>query len=124
MTKQILVIDDDAAVRLTVETVLAGLGYQVVCARDGQEGIELFRSMRPDLVITDIIMPRREGIETVLTIRHEQPDARIIAMSGGGRMIGSDDALSLARKLGANQVISKPFDIDKLAAMIKQLIGA
>jgi CheY-like chemotaxis protein len=123
MTKQILVIDDDAAVRVTVQSVLSRFGYKVISAADGEEGIRLFRSIRPDLVITDIIMPVREGIETILAIRHEQPEAKIIAMSGGGR-IGNADLLSMARQLGADQVIAKPFDIDGLTAIVAQTLAA
>jgi CheY-like chemotaxis protein len=122
MTKQILVIDDDAAVRMTVHTILTDLGYSVICAVDGEEGMQLFRSLRPDLVITDIIMPKREGIETIIAIRRERPEAKIIAMSGGGR-INCADLLSMARDLGANHAITKPFDIDGLTAVVNQSFG-
>jgi DNA-binding response OmpR family regulator len=122
MTKQILVIDDDALVRTTVEQVLASAGYRVMCAADGEEGIRLFRSLLPDLVITDLIMPIREGIETIREIKHEQPEAKIIAMSGGGRM-GSADILAMARQLGADYAIAKPFRFDELTAMVRQSLA-
>jgi DNA-binding response OmpR family regulator len=118
MTARILVIDDDTAVRVTIETVLAGCGYGVVCAADGKEGVRLFLALRPDLVMTDIIMPVQEGIETIFEIRQEQPTARIIAMSGGGR-IASSDLLGMARELGADHVLAKPFDIDGLIAVVQ-----
>lgn len=115
-------IDDDAAVRMTVHTILTGLGYSVICAENGEEGMQLFRSLRPDLVITDIIMPKREGIETIIAIRREQPEAKIIAMSGGGR-INCADLLSMARGLGADHSITKPFDVDGLAAVVNQALS-
>jgi two-component system, chemotaxis family, chemotaxis protein CheY len=122
VTKQILVIDDDPAVRLTIVAILAGLPYQVICAADGEEGIRLFRSLRPDLVITDILMPKQEGIETILAIRQEQSDAKVIAMSGGGR-IGRTDLLIMARELGADHILAKPFDIDGLTAVVQQILS-
>jgi CheY-like chemotaxis protein len=108
MTK-VLVIDDDALVRNTISRMLRCWGYEVVIAEDGNRGVELFQTAEPALVITDIIMPDKDGIETIREIRAAQPDARIIAMSGGGR-IGNLDFLSFAAKLGATEIISKPFD--------------
>lgn len=122
LKKQILVIDDDPAIRLTLEIILTGAGYEVICAANGEEGVRLFRAVRPDLVITDVIMPVREGIETILGIRQEQPDARIIAMSGGGR-IASRDLLTKARNLGADRIMAKPFDMDELTAVVQQTLS-
>jgi DNA-binding response OmpR family regulator len=118
VTKQILVIDDDAAIRLTIETILTSSGYGVVCAADGKEGVRLFRDLRPDLVITDVIMPVQEGIETILVLRQEQPDAKIIAMSGGGR-IASSNLLGMARGFGADHILAKPFDLEGLIAVVQ-----
>lgn len=121
--KKILVIDDDAAVRLTLEHLLAGAGYEVVSASDGEEGIRLFRTVQPDLVITDIIMPKLAGIETIREIKREQPRAKIIAMSGGGR-IRNTDFLKWAQELGAHSVIAKPFAIDELTAAVHRSLAA
>jgi len=118
VAKQILVIDDDAAIRLTIETILTISGYQVICAADGKEGVRLFLSLKPDLVITDVIMPVQEGIETILVLRKAQPEAKIIAMSGGGR-IDSTNLLSMAQGFGADYILTKPFDIDGLLAVVK-----
>jgi DNA-binding response OmpR family regulator len=118
VTKRILVIDDDAAIRLTIETILTSSGYTVICAADGKEGVRLFRDTRPDLVITDVIMPVQEGIETILVLRQEHPDAKIIAMSGGGR-IASTNLLGMARGFGADHILTKPFDIDGLIAVVQ-----
>jgi len=108
---KILIIDDDAFVRETLIRILEDEGYQVITAPDGRRGLDAFRRERPDLVITDIIMPEQEGIETIMEIRGERPDAKIIAISGGGR-IGNTDFLQIARKLGAADIIAKPFDPD------------
>ena len=107
--KRILVIDDDAAVRLAIETVLTSAGYCVTCAADGNEGVRIFLAFHPDIVITDVIMPVQEGFETILALRREQPEIKIIAMSGGGR-VASTDFLSMARGFGADHVMAKPFD--------------
>jgi DNA-binding NtrC family response regulator len=108
---KILVIDDDVIVRETIIQILEDRGYQVVSAEDGKHGVASFRSEKPDLVITDIIMPEKEGIQTITEIRREKPDAKVIAISGGGR-IGNTDFLKIAQKLGASEVIAKPFDPD------------
>jgi DNA-binding response OmpR family regulator len=119
---KILVIEDDVLVRNMVDKVLRHGGYDVVMAEDGVRGITSFRSERPDLVLTDIIMPEREGIATIVELRRECPDAKIIAMSGGGR-IGSADFLGMAKKLGANDIIPKPFLPQELLRRIKACLG-
>ena len=120
--RKILVIDDDILVRDTIVRILERKGYQVLVAGDGARGVRMFRSEQPDLVITDIIMPEKEGLETIREIRGQRPDARIIAISGGAR-IGNMDFLDVAGKLGASEIMSKPFDpadlvdrIDRAAA--------
>src|SRR5215472_16324961 len=92
----ILVIDADGAARHTIVQVLEEVGYQVASAQDGKCGLASFRREPPDLVITDIIMPEKEGIQTITEMRGERPDAKIIAISGGGR-IGNTDFLKIAR---------------------------
>jgi DNA-binding response OmpR family regulator len=122
---QILVIDDDAAIRSTIEAVLTGAGYDVTCAADGEEGVRLFRALRSALVITDVVMPIKEGIETILALRERQPQVRIIAMSGGGRFAPgggrsvSTDLLGMARAFGADHLLLKPFDADQLIAVVE-----
>ncbi len=119
---KILVIDDDVVVRTAMVQFLEDLGYDVVSAEDGQRGMRLFRSEKPDLVITDIIMPEKEGIQTIAEIRRERPDAKVIAVSGGGR-IGNTDFLKIARQLGATDVIAKPVDPDDFAARIERCLS-
>jgi CheY-like chemotaxis protein len=117
---KILVIDDDHLVRYTLSKILSRKGYEVVTAADGKRGITLFRNEHPDLVITDIIMPEQEGIDTIIQIRHERPNAKIIAISGGGR-IRNIDFLEMARSLGADDVIAKPFEADDLLRRFAEL---
>ena len=119
---KILVIDDDVVVRTAMVQFLEDLGYDVVSAEDGQRGMRLFRSEKPDLVITDIIMPEKEGIQTIAEIRRERPDAKVIAVSGGGR-VGNTDFLKIARQLGATDVIAKPVDPDDFAARIERCLS-
>jgi DNA-binding response OmpR family regulator len=119
---KILLIDDDLVVRTAMVQFLADLGYEVVVADDGERGLRLFRSEKPDLVITDIIMPEKEGIQTIVEMRREQPSTKIIAVSGGGR-IGNADFLKVARSMGANDVIAKPVDPDDFAARIKRCLS-
>ena len=80
---KVLVIDDDILVRRTISRILQHGGYEVSLAEDGAKGVAKFRSERPDLVITDIIMPEQEGIETIIQLLRDNPAARIIAVSGG-----------------------------------------
>jgi two-component system chemotaxis response regulator CheY len=120
---KILVIDDDTIVRETIVQVLEDHGHGVVSAEDGKRGVAAFRAERPDLVITDIIMPEQEGIQTITEIRGLAPQAKIIAISGGGR-IGNADFLKIARHLGAADVIAKPFDPDDLVARVDRCLAA
>jgi two-component system chemotaxis response regulator CheY len=120
MTK-ILVIDDDAIVRRTLTKILEDGGYEVVNADDGLRGMAMFRSEQPDLVITDIIMPDQEGIQTITEMRSAKPDAKIIAISGGGR-IGNTDFLKIAQQLGAFDALAKPFDPDDLLRRVRRCL--
>jgi DNA-binding NtrC family response regulator len=122
MAKIILVIDDDAVVRTTIEQILEDAGYEVVTARNGLHGTVAFHRTQPDLVITDIIMPEQDGIQTITEIRAAKPDAKIIAISGGGR-IGNADFLAMARTLGAIDVIPKPFDSDELLTVVANCLA-
>jgi CheY-like chemotaxis protein len=120
---RILVIDDDPAVRLSVQLVLEHDGHQVVCAADGEEGLLTFASMPPDLVVTDIIMPNIEGIETIMEIRKRDPKTPILAISGGTRL-SSIDFLRMAEMLGANAILPKPFERQDLIAAVRRLLPA
>jgi DNA-binding response OmpR family regulator len=107
-------------VREFIKNALEDDGYRVLLARDGEEGMEIFRSERLDLVITDIVMPRKGGIETIIEMRREQPDARIIAISGGSR--NGPDVLHVAKLLGACEVVGKPFTGQGLLGLVRRAL--
>jgi two-component system, chemotaxis family, chemotaxis protein CheY len=115
----VLVIDDDEAVRSSLEMLLEAYGYEVVLARDGRQGMAAFRANTPEVALVDLMMPVQDGIETIVQIRREWPDAYIIAMSGGAR-IGNWDGLAVARELGADHAIEKPFEADELLAILRE----
>jgi DNA-binding response OmpR family regulator len=118
---RILVIDDDDKVREIMIKVLQGAGYEVDGAPEGNTGLSLFRKNSYNLVITDLIMPEKEGLQTIMELRTEAPDLKIIAISGGGR-IGPDDHLRAAAAMGACEVFKKPFSIHKLTAAVKRIL--
>jgi CheY-like chemotaxis protein len=112
-TALILVIDDDEQVNLFVGTCLREAGYAVVTASNGREAMALVRSQPPELVITDILMPDQEGIETILQLRRDYPRISIIAITGEAGRTG-DMYLRHAGMLGADRVLRKPFPADAL----------
>lgn len=123
MSKRILIIDDDLAVRDTLITILEDHGYEVITAVNGEQGLAVFRRERPDLLVTDIVMPVKEGLQTIREIREEWPDMKIIAISGGSRT-ERHDFLEIARQLGAWDVVVKPFDVDDFVARVDRCLGA
>ena len=120
--KRILVIDDDVQVRQMLRQMLEREGYEVVDAPDGKEGIRLYRDEPADLIITDIIMPEKEGIGTIFELRRDFPDVKIIAISGGGRFVNKNDCLELCRTKGI-PAFSKPFDRKELLEAIQKLLA-
>ena len=120
---RILVIEDDLDVRRLLRDVLGRAGHGVVEAADGAEGIERARSQPVDLVITDILMPEKEGIETILELKSGWKDVKIIAISGGGR-VGPDDYLESARLVGAQRTFTKPFDPKALLQAVEELLDS
>jgi len=115
---KILVIDDNDLVRTSTRTILESEGYLVDEAGDGDAGIARAKSSTPDLILTDIVMPNKEGIEMIRDLRSRGYDGPIIAMSGGGRL-DPNEVLGLAGKLGANACIAKPFKKAELLAKVK-----
>jgi CheY-like chemotaxis protein len=113
----ILVIDDEALVRTTIRMRLEQNGHQVIEASNGNEGLHALEQQPFDVVVTDIIMPEKEGIETIRAIRHRNPQIGIVAISGGGRT-STLDFLGAARKLGADQALRKPFTGSQLLEVV------
>jgi DNA-binding response OmpR family regulator len=125
MTPPILLIDDDAMVRMAISRVLEMAGFGVAVAEDGFKGLKLLRAIEPKLVITDIVMPEKEGIETIIEMRAIRPDLKIIAISGGARLgnVTPVNFLEVARSLGADDVIAKPFELEELIAKVRKQLG-
>jgi len=118
----ILVIEDDAEVRDMVCKMLKDEEYEVVSAINGREGMELLRNeSNIDLVITDILMPEKEGIETIRELKRDYPSIKILAISGGSRFL-LHDFLRCAKLLGADLTLSKPFVKKDLLKVVKLLL--
>jgi two-component system, OmpR family, response regulator CpxR len=118
----ILVIDDNASVRKAITLMLESGGHSVVGAKDGSEGMRFFESQHPDLVIVDIIMPDKDGIEIIREMRSTRPATPIIAMTGGGRLVNLD-FLKMARAFGAADALAKPIDPDDLIARVRTVLA-
>jgi DNA-binding response OmpR family regulator len=97
-------------------------GYPVTTAPDGRAGVRAYEEDPADLVITDLVMPEQEGLETIQKLRGRSPDLKIIAISGGGRLV-PDTFLTLAKKIGADRAFRKPVDRKALLAEVRELLG-
>jgi DNA-binding response OmpR family regulator len=117
------VIDDDPVFCRVVEGILENEGYAVESAGDAQSGISRFGELNPDLVMVDILMPGKEGIATILELREANPDARILAMTGGGNF-AAGDVLRIAELLGADNSLKKPFEPAVLLETVKRCLAA
>jgi len=115
----ILVADDEEGVRKFLVTVLANAGYEVVEAANGREAVEAIRSRRVDLLITDLVMPEQEGIETILALRKSSASLKIVAISGAfeGRY------LNAAASLGADATILKPVSPHDLLSTVREVLA-
>ena len=119
----ILLIEDDELFRDALATALAEHGYTVMQARDGAEGTRSFRVEPADLVLTDLVMPNQEGLETITALRHDHPKLGIIAMSGGLAQ-NAPLYLKVAGLLGATRTLQKPFDLQTLLTAIEEVLAA
>ena len=115
----ILVADDEDSIRSLVQHLLSGDGHAVAVVSNAREAFDQMRQKQFDLVITDVLMPDGDGIDLITELKKVQPNARILAMSGGGRYLEGSDYLKLAKGLGAHSAIMKPFTWQQLQAAIK-----
>lgn len=122
MKARTLIIDDDDLVRDTLSRMLIAADYEVVDAANGDEGLQAYRSDIFDLVITDILMPVREGLETIRELRRADPEMKIIAISGGDRT-SNKMYLNMAEKLGAREILGKPIRRQDLLAKIDAVLN-
>jgi len=128
----ILIIDDEQDIRDALLMVLESVGHDVKVASNGDEAVELQRREPADLIITDIIMPGKDGVDTIKEIRQEFPGTRIIAISGGGGVKSADYVpqaitttayLAAAKQAGADMVITKPFERKDLIQAVADMFG-
>ncbi len=117
----VLIVDDNADLRSFVKIVLERAGYEAQVAADGERALELQRAHPVDVLITDIFMPERDGIELIHQFKSAFPQVKIIAMSGGGRA-SKTDYLPFAADIGADLVLRKPFAGDTLLSMLQDLV--
>jgi CheY-like chemotaxis protein len=117
---RILVIDDNDDIRSMLELLLRREGFDVAAAHHGEEALALFAERPADIVITDLFMPERDGIETIVALRDRYPDAKIIAMSGWQSQRGPD-YLAVAREIGAAGTLRKPFQPHELLRLVRRV---
>lgn len=120
---RILVIDDDQQFREMITLILEGAGHQVVTAADGTSGVESCRAHPQDLIITDIFMPEKDGLETIQELRVFNPNLKILAISGGSLCFGSKFGIHIADLLGANRTLSKPLRRQELLGAVESLLA-
>jgi DNA-binding NtrC family response regulator len=120
--KRILVIDDDDLMRTIIGTILKSAGYEVIDATNGNEGLLMFRANQADLVVTDLLMPEKDGLETIKELHAEFPLVPIVAMSGGSHLTYMD-FLPIAKRLGARHIVHKPFQRDTLLKAVDDALN-
>ena len=118
---RILIIDDESQIRSMLRIMLERVGYEVIEAADGMEGIRQYRDNPADLIITDLIMPNKDGIGMIIELKKEFPAVKIIAMSGGG-VNRPEGYLDGAKKLGATRTLTKPIDRDEMLSAVKDTL--
>lgn len=119
--RTLMVVDDDDDFRETLRDVFEDEGYVVVTARNGEEALRVFRDNPTEVVITDILMPRKEGVETIFELRRQFGLKKIIAMSGGGRT-RNEEILETAKRMGVARVFKKPIGLAQLVQYVGKLV--
>lgn len=118
---KVLIIDNDPLVCDTLKVAAESAGHTVAVAHNGHEGLDAFQAFQPDVVVTDILMPEKEGMETIVDLRRQNPAVPILAISGAAPA-GNISFLKMAQKLGANRTLSKPFPMTDFIAAIGALV--
>jgi DNA-binding response OmpR family regulator len=118
---RILVIDDDINIREMLKECLERAEYEVLVASDGKAALKLHSANPVDLIITDIVMPEKDGLEIIMEFRRRFPAVKVIAISGGGK-IGANEYLNIAKGLGVTKTFSKPFELRELLAAVRELL--
>ena len=119
--KRILIVEDDPRVREVLHEALAMAGYDVVATGDGEEALAVHAAAATDLIITDLLMPRKDGVETIRGLRRQHPDARVIAVTGAR---GRYNRLTAARYVGAHHTLLKPFALKDLLTVVRDTLAS
>ncbi len=120
---KILIVEDDPQIRSMLEETLKLEGFDTAVAENGNDALEKYGSVAPDLIITDILMPEKEGLGLITELKKTNDDVKIIAISGGAPSISPGCNLELAQMFGAHKTFQKPLDIDALLDTIRELLG-
>ncbi len=122
--QRILIMEDDEQIQLMLKETLEDEGYEVRVTSNGKEGMHCWHKEPFDLVITDLLMPEKEGLETIMELRRESPTTKIIAMSGGlgGNGLDVFDQLGVAKKLGANRIFWNPVSLPDFLNSVEELL--
>ena len=119
---RILVIDDEPLARYAIREVLESAGHSVVEAENGREGVDLYQFENFDLTITDILMPEKDGVQTIRELKSRRADGKIIAIAGG-TIMRREGRLVLASKMGADSILAKPFSDEELMSSVKECLS-
>ncbi len=122
LTLRVLIVDDHEDLRVMLQRALTDRGYNVETAEDGSVAMRVLSTQPIDVVVTDLVMPEKEGIETIMLVRKQYPNIRILAISGGHQTRNATPYLELAARLGAHATLEKPFSIDALESKIQSIL--
>jgi CheY-like chemotaxis protein len=123
MSSSILIVDDDPILRAIAMELLSREGYHCAEAEDGEIGIAMLQTMRADLVLLDMIMPNKEGIETLMEIKAKWPETAVIAISAGTPSMAPDQLLRMARTFGADATALKPLQASFLIPLVREILA-
>jgi len=119
---KILIVDDEEPIRSLVSKIVSKDGHEAMEAEDGVHACETYQDAEIDLIITDLVMPKKNGIEMIMELKKSRPDVKVIAISGGSGFSGQIDLLSVAQLLGAKNIIKKPFTVDEIRAAVNEAL--
>lgn len=122
--QSVLIVDDDDQMRRLLRASMEQAGYEVSEGRSGREGLLRYRTAPADLVVMDILMPDKDGLEAIIELRREFPDAKVIAMTGGNVKMNIPDFLDVAKLLGAKRTLQKPFSMTEFVAVVNTELNA
>jgi CheY-like chemotaxis protein len=122
----IIVVDDEKIIRTLLKEILKKAGHEIRITKDGREALDLVNEKEPDLIITDIFMPGKSGLELIMELRKDRPAIRLIAISGdtASRAGGHIDCLGVARDLGCSHILVKPFSKDQVLDAVNAALNA